>query len=81
MLSAVLFPPRFMIGLLPSGQLQRSHLVTIRGTVITSLEAEEVELALKAAALEKSIETGRQSRVEQLGLELSSLSTGLRGLL
>ncbi|GAA0175304.1 hypothetical protein LIER_28499 [Lithospermum erythrorhizon] len=33
--------------------------VTIRGTVITGLEDEQVELALKVVSLEESIETGR----------------------
>ncbi|GAA0169745.1 hypothetical protein LIER_40822 [Lithospermum erythrorhizon] len=47
--------------------------VTVRESVITGLEAEQAEFALKAASLEESIKKGRESCVEQLGIELMSL--------
>ncbi|GAA0170583.1 hypothetical protein LIER_24811 [Lithospermum erythrorhizon] len=55
--------------------------VAVRESMITSLEAEQAEFTLKTASLEESIEKDRESRVEQLGIELKNLCTGLVGLL
>ncbi|GAA0173174.1 hypothetical protein LIER_26845 [Lithospermum erythrorhizon] len=51
--------------------------VIVRESVIIGPEAEHAEFVLEIASLEESIEKDRESRLEQLGIELKCLCTGL----
>ncbi|GAA0162984.1 hypothetical protein LIER_18963 [Lithospermum erythrorhizon] len=55
--------------------------VAVQESMITGLESEQAKFSLETTSLEESIERGRESLVEQLGVALSSICTSLRGLL
>ncbi|GAA0160723.1 hypothetical protein LIER_17214 [Lithospermum erythrorhizon] len=54
--------------------------VTSRESVIASLEAEKTKSALRVASLKEIMEKGQGERLEQLSIELESLSIDLKGL-